>query len=122
MSTIIVIDGGVGRVAAAIPALLKYHKNHPEEEWYVMVHGWDFMFWGFPELQERAFNPNDKAKRVSFSPSKIYTVSLLILSIGHNRLEPYPESKEMTFDPFFRKGSYFLTLTKFPNSFLIGNQ
>ena len=61
MSTIIVIDGGVGRVAAAIPALLKYHKNHPEEEWYVMVHGWDFMFWGFPELQERAFNPNDKS-------------------------------------------------------------
>ena len=61
MSTIIAIDGGVGRAVAAIPALLKYHKNHPDEEWYVMVHGWDFMFWGFPELQGRTFNPNDKS-------------------------------------------------------------
>ena len=61
MSTIIVIDGGIGRVVAAIPALLKYHKNHSNEEWYVMVHGWDSVFWGFPELQERTFNPNDKS-------------------------------------------------------------
>lgn len=61
MSTVIVISGGVGRAVAAIPALLKYHKNHLDEEWYVMVHGWDFMFWGFPELQERTFNPNDKS-------------------------------------------------------------
>lgn len=61
MSTIIVIDGGIGRVVSAIPAILKYHKNHPNEEWYVMVHGWDFVFWGFSELQERTFNPNDKS-------------------------------------------------------------
>ena len=61
MSTIIVIDGGIGRVVTAIPALLKYHKNHSNEEWYVMVHGWDSVFWGFPELQERTFNPNDKS-------------------------------------------------------------
>jgi hypothetical protein len=61
MSTVIVISGGVGRAIAAIPALLKYHKNHLDEEWYVMVHGWDFMFWGFPELQERTFNPDDKS-------------------------------------------------------------
>lgn len=61
MSTIIVIDGGIGRVVSAIPALLKYHKNHSNEEWYVMVHGWDFVFWGFSELQERTFNPNDKS-------------------------------------------------------------
>lgn len=61
MSTVIVISGGVGRAIAAIPALLKYHKNHLDEEWCVMVHGWDFMFWGFPELQERTFNPDDKS-------------------------------------------------------------
>tara|TARA_R110000868_G_scaffold2763_2_gene19132 strand:- start:1356 stop:2324 length:969 start_codon:yes stop_codon:yes gene_type:complete len=61
MSTIIVIDGGIGRVVAAIPTLLKYHKNHSNEEWYVMVHGWDSVFWGFSELQERTFNPNDKS-------------------------------------------------------------
>lgn len=58
MSTIISLDGGLGRVIAAIPALLKYHKNHPDEEWYVMIPGWDFITWGIPELQERTFNPD----------------------------------------------------------------
>ena len=58
MTTIISLDGGLGRIITAIPALLKYHKNHPDEEWYVMIPGWDFMTWGFPELQERTFNPD----------------------------------------------------------------
>ena len=58
MSTIIWIDGGIGRVITSIPALLKYHKNHPNEEWYIMIPGWDFVTWGFSELQERTFNPD----------------------------------------------------------------
>lgn len=58
MTTIITLDGGLGRVITAIPALLKYNKNHPNEEWYVMIPGWDFITWGFPELQERTFNPD----------------------------------------------------------------
>jgi hypothetical protein len=58
MTTIITLDGGLGRVLTAIPALLKYSKNHPYEEWYVMIPGWDFITWGFPELQERTFNPD----------------------------------------------------------------
>lgn len=58
MTTIISLDGGLGRIITAIPALLKYSKNHPEEEWYITIHGWDFITWGFPELQERTFNPD----------------------------------------------------------------
>ena len=58
MITIITLDGGLGRIITAIPALLKYHKNHPDEEWYIMIPGWDFITWGFPELQERTFNPD----------------------------------------------------------------
>lgn len=58
MTTIISLDGGLGRVITAIPALLKYHKNHPDEEWYITIPGWDFITWGFPELQERTFNPD----------------------------------------------------------------
>ena len=58
MTTIIALDGGFGRIITSIPALLKYHKNHPEEEWYIMIPGWDFTTWGFPELQERTFNPD----------------------------------------------------------------
>ena len=58
MTTIISLDGGLGRIITAIPALLKYSKNHPDEEWYIMIPGWDFITWGFPELQERTFNPD----------------------------------------------------------------
>jgi hypothetical protein len=58
MITIISLDGGLGRIITAIPALLKYSKNHPEEEWYITIPGWDFITWGFPELQERTFNPD----------------------------------------------------------------
>ncbi len=58
MTTIITLDGGFGRIITAIPALLKYSKNHLDEEWYIMIPGWDFITWGIPELQERTFNPD----------------------------------------------------------------
>jgi ADP-heptose:LPS heptosyltransferase len=58
MTTIITIDGGIGRALTAIPALLYYAKNH--QDFYVMIHGWDFMTWGLSELQERTFNPETK--------------------------------------------------------------
>ena len=60
MTTVICIDGGIGRVITSIPALLKYYQNHPNEEWYIMIPGWDFVMWGFPELQERTFSPDVK--------------------------------------------------------------
>jgi len=52
------IDGGAGRAIAAIPALLKYAKKN--DDFAVLVHGWDTLFWGIPELQERTFNPEQK--------------------------------------------------------------
>ena len=58
MTTIIALDGGLGRIITAIPALLKYSKNHQDEEWYITIPGWDYITWGFPELQERTFNPD----------------------------------------------------------------
>jgi len=57
---IINIDGGIGRVITALPALLKYYQNHPNEEWYVSIMGWDYVPLGIPELQERTFNPDTK--------------------------------------------------------------
>lgn len=60
MSTIIALDGGIGRIITAIPALLKYHKKHPDDEWYITISGWDFLTWGIPELQERTFNSEAK--------------------------------------------------------------
>lgn len=60
MTTVISIDGGLGRVITAIPALLKYHKNHLDEEWYITIPGWEFVTWGIPELQNRTFSPEAK--------------------------------------------------------------
>jgi len=60
MTTVISLDGGLGRIITAIPALLKYHKNNPDEEWYVTIPGWEFVTWGIPELQERTFSPEVK--------------------------------------------------------------
>ena len=60
MTTVISLDGGLGRIITAIPALLKYHKNHLDEEWYITIPGWEFVTWGFPELQERTFSPEAK--------------------------------------------------------------
>jgi hypothetical protein len=57
---IINIDGGIGRVITALPALLKYHQNHLNEEWYVSIMGWDYIPLGIPQLQERSFNPDTK--------------------------------------------------------------
>jgi len=58
MKTVFMIDGGAGRAIAAIPALLKYNKSNPD--FRVLVHGWDTLFWGIPELQDKVFNPDQK--------------------------------------------------------------
>jgi len=57
---IINLDGGIGRIITTLPALLKYHQNHSDEEWYVSIMGWDYVPLGIPELQERTINPDTK--------------------------------------------------------------
>ena len=58
--TIFILDGGLGRLISSIPALLKYDKNHQEEEWYILINGWHYITWGIPELQNRTFELNTK--------------------------------------------------------------
>ena len=60
MKIIITIDGGIGRALTALPAILYFAEKHKDDEFYVMIHGWDFLSWGFPQLQKRTFNPEDK--------------------------------------------------------------
>ena len=60
MKTIFWIDGGAGRVVAAIPALLKYNRLNPDDDWGVLIGTWDFLLWGIPELQDRAYNIDTK--------------------------------------------------------------
>ena len=60
MNKVFWIDGGAGRVIAAIPALLKYDRLNPNTEWSVIVAGWNSFYWGIPELQDRTYGLDDK--------------------------------------------------------------
>lgn len=60
MKTVFYIDGGAGRVVAAIPALLKYHKQNPHMDWCVVVPAWHYLYWGIPELQDRVYDSDNK--------------------------------------------------------------
>lgn len=60
MKKIFYVDGGAGRVIAAIPAFLKYNKLHPNEDWGILIGAWDFLYWGIPELQDRTYNLDTK--------------------------------------------------------------
>jgi hypothetical protein len=58
--TIIYIDGGAGRVIAAIPALLKYHRLNPNKDWNIIIPAWDALLWSIPELQDRTYGADTK--------------------------------------------------------------
>lgn len=60
MKTIIYIDGGAGRVIAAIPALLKYNKLNPDTDWSIIIPAWDNLLWSIPELQDRTYGADTK--------------------------------------------------------------
>jgi len=60
MKKAFMIDGGAGRVIAAIPALKKYVRNNPNDNISIFVFGWDALLWGIPELQNISFSPDVK--------------------------------------------------------------
>ena len=60
MKKIFWIDGGAGRIIAAIPALIKYSKLNPNSDWAILAGAWDFLLWGIPELQDRVYNVDNK--------------------------------------------------------------
>jgi ADP-heptose:LPS heptosyltransferase len=60
MNTTFIISGGAGRVITAIPALEKYHRLNPDDDFKVIVYGWDSLYWSHPILQHRTFEANQK--------------------------------------------------------------
>lgn len=60
MNTTFLIDGGAGRVINSIPALEKYEKLNPNDDFKVIVHGWESVFWSHPTLQKRVFGAHQK--------------------------------------------------------------
>jgi hypothetical protein len=59
-NTAFIINGGAGRVICAIPALEKYAKLNPGDDFKVIVHGWESLFWSHPTLQHRTFGAHQK--------------------------------------------------------------
>lgn len=66
MRKVIVIDGGAGRAIAAIPALEKYVRNHPNDDVRIVVFGWDNLFWGNILLQDISYSADTKGIFDSF--------------------------------------------------------
>lgn len=60
LNTTFIITGGAGRVITAIPALEKYHRLNPNDDFNVIVHGWESLFWSHPNLQHRVIGVNQK--------------------------------------------------------------
>jgi len=60
MNTTFIISGGAGRVVTSIPALEKFHRLNPKDDFKVLVHGWIDLFWSHPLLQGRTFEINQK--------------------------------------------------------------
>lgn len=58
--TIFFLDGGAGRILAAIPALEKFARLNPTTDFAVLVGTWDFLYWGNPVLQDRTYNLDTK--------------------------------------------------------------
>lgn len=59
-NTTFLISGGAGRVIAAIPALEKYARLNPDDDFNVLIHGWHELYWSHPILQDRTFDVNQK--------------------------------------------------------------
>jgi hypothetical protein len=56
LNTTFIINGGAGRVISAIPALEKYARQNPHDDFKVLIHGWELLFWSHPILQDRSFS------------------------------------------------------------------
>lgn len=59
-NTTFLLSGGAGRVVTSIPALEKYHRLNPGDDFVVLVQGWDPLFWSHPVLQNRTYPANQK--------------------------------------------------------------
>lgn len=76
-NTVFLLSGGAGRIVTAIPALEKYHRLNPDDDFKVLIYAWEELYWNHPILQERTFSANQKG-----------IFELIIKS--HNLVQPEP--------------------------------
>lgn len=60
MNTVFLITGGAGRVITAIPALKKFAKLNPTDDFKVITSAWESLYWSHPLLQNRTYGAQQK--------------------------------------------------------------
>lgn len=60
MKKVFLIDGGAGRIIAAIPALRKYVRENPDQDVSIVIGGWDMLLWGLQDLQDITYSMDTK--------------------------------------------------------------
>lgn len=60
MNKTFIINGGAGRVITAIPALEKFARLNPDNDFKVLIYGWESLYWSHPILQQRTFGIGQK--------------------------------------------------------------
>lgn len=65
MNTTFIINDGLGKLITSIPALEKYYKNNPDDDFKVLVNQGESIFYSNPILQNRVFNYNQKGTFVN---------------------------------------------------------
>jgi len=60
MNSVFLLSGGAGRIIAAIPALEKYHRLNPDDDFKVLIYGWENLYWNHPLLQQRTYSVGQK--------------------------------------------------------------
>lgn len=60
MNTTFLLSGGAGRIISAVPALEKYHRLNPQDDFRVVIYGWENLYWNHPLLQSRTYGVSTK--------------------------------------------------------------
>ena len=75
MKKVIMIDGGAGRIIAAIPAIEKHLRLNPQDDIKIVIFGFDNFVWGNSRLQDITFNADTKGIFDQFISSSDMVIS-----------------------------------------------
>ena len=60
MNTTFIINGGAGRVVASIPVLEKFARLNPDDDFRILISGWENLFWSHPTTKTIFFSESKR--------------------------------------------------------------
>lgn len=60
LNTTFALSGGAGRIITAIPALEKFARLNPDNDFKVIIYGWENLYWNHPVLQNKTYSVGQK--------------------------------------------------------------